>query len=78
MVLQIIFGMTSTPSLKCYLSFGRRILIKVLSKEPSAAIRIPDVDTIMKYQQVIQNRHPNLPRGLVHYGWIEVVPPTSW
>jgi hypothetical protein len=59
MVLQIIFGMTSTP-VSMYLKFGRRILIKVLSKEPSAAIRIPDVDTIMKYQQVIQNRHPNL------------------
>ena len=59
MVLQIIFGMTST-SVSMYLRFGRRILIKVLTNEPSAAIRIPDDNTIRMYQQVIQERHPNL------------------
>ena len=59
MVLQIIFGMTST-SVSMYLRFGRRILIKVLTNEPSAAIRIPDYNTIRMYQQVVQERHPNL------------------
>jgi hypothetical protein len=40
----------------CYLQFSRRILLDVLSKHPDAAIRVPDVDTIITYQYAIRLR----------------------
>ena len=59
MVLQIIFGLTTAP-VSLYLRFGRRILIEVLTREPDAAIRVPDLDTILKHQDAIRLRLPIL------------------
>jgi DDE superfamily endonuclease len=59
MVLQLIFGMTGTP-VSMYLRFARRVLIRVLVQEPDSAIRIPDNDTIVKYQEAVKERHPAL------------------
>jgi hypothetical protein len=77
MVLQIIFGMSST-SVLMYLRFGRRILIKVLRNEPNAAIQIPDIDTIRMYQQVIKERHPNLQGVWCTMDGLKFVPTTIW
>ena len=55
MVLQIIFGMTAVP-VSLYLRFSRRILIEVLTKEPDAAIKVPDLG----YMDAISQRHPIL------------------
>ena len=59
MVLQMIFGLT-TACVSLYLRFSRRILLDVLSKHPDAAIRVPDIDTILAYQDAIRLRHPIL------------------
>jgi DDE superfamily endonuclease len=59
MVLQIIFGMTST-SVSMYLRFGRRILIEILKVEPAAAIMIPSEIKIQEYKDAIQEKHPLL------------------
>ena len=52
MVLQIIFGMTAVP-VSLYLRYSRRILIEVLTKEPDAAIKVPDLETIRGYMDAI-------------------------
>jgi hypothetical protein len=52
MALQIIFGVTAVP-VSLYLRFSRRILIEVLTKEPDAAIRVPNLETIRGYMDVI-------------------------
>jgi hypothetical protein len=71
MVLQIVFGITLTP-VSLYLQFGC-ILIEVLTKEPDAAIRVPNVKMIHTYMDAICCRHPILDGvwctmdGLEHY-----------
>jgi hypothetical protein len=45
MVLQLIFGMTMSPLSK-YLQFARRIIIKILKKDPLAKISLPDHDKL--------------------------------
>lgn len=58
-ILQMIFGLTLNP-VSMYLRFGRRILITVLRKEPDTAIKVPSIDTIRQYQNIIRQRHPLL------------------
>ena len=59
MALSMIFGMTGS-SVSMYLRFGRRLVIRILAKEPDAAIKIPSVDKIREYQASIAARHPSL------------------
>jgi hypothetical protein len=59
MALSMIFGMTGT-SVSMYLRFGRRLVIRILSAEPDAAIHIPSVDKIREYQEAIAAKHPSL------------------
>jgi hypothetical protein len=59
MVLQIIFGMTSSP-VSMYLRFGRRILIHLLNAEPDAAVKAPSVATIGVYKDCIRRKYPLL------------------
>jgi len=59
MVLQMIFGLTGTP-VSMYLRFGRRILIKILTDEPDATVKVPGIEKIEAYKAVIKERHPNL------------------
>jgi hypothetical protein len=63
MVLQIIFGMTAAVPVSLLLRFLRRILIEVLTKDPDAAIRVPNLETIRGYIDVISQRHPTLDGG---------------
>ena len=60
MVLQLLFGMTYTAVLK-YIQFARRIIIKVLKKDPLAKIAIPSHEQIETYRALIERRHPALP-----------------
>jgi DDE superfamily endonuclease len=57
--LQIIFGLTQNP-VSVYLRFGRRILISVLSSEPDARIRVPDIETLQEHMASVHRRHPLL------------------
>ena len=59
MALSMIFGMTGS-SVSMYLRFGRRLIIRILSEEPDAAIRIPSHEKIREYQAAIAARHPVL------------------
>jgi DDE superfamily endonuclease len=59
MILQMIFGLTLNP-VSMYLRFGRRIVIEVLSKEPETVIKVPSIDKIRQYQDIIRQRHPLL------------------
>jgi hypothetical protein len=59
MVLQLIFGLTMSPLSK-YLQFARRIVIKILKKEPLAKICLPSNNKIFEYQETIHSRHPAL------------------
>jgi len=57
MALLMIFGMTGT-SVSMYLRFGRRLVIRILSKEPDAAIHIPSAVKIHEYQAAIAVKYP--------------------
>ena len=57
--LQIIFGLTQIP-VSVYLCFGRCILISVLSSEPDARIRVPDIETLQEHMASVHHRHPLL------------------
>jgi len=59
MALSMIFGMTKS-SVSMYLRFGRRLVIRILTKEPDAAIKIPSIDKICEYQASIAAKHPSL------------------
>ena len=59
MALSMIFGMNRS-SVSMYLRFGRRLVIRILSKEPDAAIKIPSVDKIREYQASIAAKHLSL------------------
>ena len=50
--LSLIFGMTGS-SVSMYLRFGRRLIIRILLKEPDAAICVPSVEKIREYQAAI-------------------------
>jgi hypothetical protein len=51
--------MTMSPLAK-YLQFARRIVIKILKKDPLAHIALPTNDKLEEYRQVISTRHPAL------------------
>ena len=53
MVLQLLFGMTYTAVSK-YIQFARRIIIKVLKKDPLAKIAIPSHEQIETYRALIE------------------------
>jgi hypothetical protein len=57
--LSVIFGMTAS-SVSMYLRFGRRLIIRILIKEPDAAICVPSVQKIREYQAAIALKHPSL------------------
>ena len=59
MILQMVFGMTLNP-LSMYLRFGRRILVALLSNEPDAAIRVPSLEEIREFMDIIKQKHPLL------------------
>ena len=56
MALQLIFGMTYT-NLDGYLLFAKRILVKVLSDDPRANVRIPSSEKIEEYKAIVRSRH---------------------
>ena len=57
--LQMIFGLTQNP-VSVYLRFGRRILISLLSSEPDARIKLPDIETLQDHIASVHRRHPLL------------------
>lgn len=59
MALQLIFGMSMTPTAK-YLQFARRIIVKVLLDDPCARIEMPSHEKLEEYRSAIQARHPVL------------------
>ncbi len=59
-VLQLIFGLTSTP-LSTWLRFGRRCLIKALFYHPAAKVELPTPEEIQAYEQAISFKYPLLP-----------------
>ena len=57
--LQMIFGLTQNPR-SVYLRFGRCILISLLSNEPDARIKLPDIETLQDHIASVHRRHPLL------------------
>jgi len=53
MVLQLLLGMTYTAVAK-YIQFARRIVIKVLKKDPLAKIAIPSHEQLETYHDLIE------------------------
>ena len=60
MALQMIFG-SVFPSVDRCLKLGKRILLNVLVKHPSARICIPTREKIEEYMATVQDRHSNHP-----------------
>jgi len=59
MVLQLIFGMTMSPTSK-YLQFSRRIIVKILKKHHLFKLCLPSNGKLEEYRRTIETRHPAL------------------
>ncbi len=58
-LLQVVFGMSRT-GIEDYLRFGKRILIKLLSRDEKSRIGVPSRSRIELYKEAIKQRHPAL------------------
>jgi DDE superfamily endonuclease len=62
-IIQMVFGITRT-SCSIYLRYGRRLLIKILVRNPLAKLGLPSPDKIQEYKAMVSARHP-----LLHDVW---------
>jgi hypothetical protein len=59
MVLQLIFGLTSTR-LSIWLRFGRRVLIRILKDHPLARVELPSEEELRHFVSSISDKYPSL------------------
>ncbi len=62
-ILQLIFGLTSSP-ISTWLKFGRRCLIKALFNHPAAKVQLPTGQEIRAFETTIKNKF-----NLLHNVW---------
>jgi len=59
MILQIVFGLTSSP-LDLWLRFGRRICVKVLNNNDLAAVKMPTDAKLEEFSVIVEEKYPLL------------------
>ena len=55
--LAILLGLTSTP-MYCWLKFGRKVLLQVLSNDIDSKVVLPTLEKVEFYQEVILLKYP--------------------